>query len=66
MNEAVEALLKSVRPLLAPLLMELWTQVVYPELQKLEDQIGSPDLKLVVDTFEKALDTLAKAEIPKI
>jgi hypothetical protein len=53
-------------PLLQPLLLEFWNQVAYPELQKLEGQIGSADLKLVVDTFEKALNSIVQVEEPKI
>lgn len=53
-------------PLLAPVLVEIWNVAVYPELQKLEGQIKSEDLKLVADAFLAAINKIAAAEIPKI
>lgn len=53
-------------PLLGQVALEVWNAVVYPELQKLEGQISSADLKQVVDTIEKALNSIAQAELPKL
>lgn len=53
-------------PLLVPVLSEVWTAVIMPELQKLEGQISSADLKLIAQTFTDALNKIAQAEIPKL
>lgn len=50
----------------APFLLGIWNTIIRPKLEALEDKIGSPDLKLVVQEIEKALDAIAQAEIPKL
>lgn len=52
--------------LAAPFLLSIWNSIVYPELQKLEGKISSPDLKLVAETVEVALNNIVQAEVPKI
>jgi len=57
--------LASLQPLLAPLASEVYSMVVYPELQKLAASANSPDLKVAADALLVAIDTIAKAEIAK-
>lgn len=57
---------KALAPLLAPFVLEFWNQVVMPELNKLEAQIGSEDLKLVATTITQAINSIAQVEIPKV
>lgn len=57
-----EGLLKAA----APMLQIFVDQVVIPELQTLEDKIGSEDLKMVCDTLLAAVKKIADAELQKI
>lgn len=55
-----------VGPILKPLLLKVWETEIYPELQKLESEIGSDDLKLVAQKFIDAVNAIVETEIPKI
>lgn len=56
----------TLKPLLGQLLLQAWNSFIYPELQKLEAQIGSEPLKIVADSVLESLNKLAQAELPKI
>lgn len=58
--------LSSLKPLLGPLVMEMYNLVLLPELQKLDGQIKSEDLKIVADAMLAAVQALAAKELPKI
>lgn len=55
-----------VKQVVAPLVLKAFDEVVMPELVKLEGQIASEDLKLVVDTVLQAVKKIGDTEIPKI
>lgn len=57
--------LSMLEPLLAPIAMEIYTQLLLPELVKLDGQISSPDLKVVGDALLAAIEAIAGKEIPK-
>jgi hypothetical protein len=58
--------LKSLATLFAPLLTEVWTDYLYPEIQALENQIGSADVKTVATAVAGALNTIVGSEIAKL
>lgn len=58
--------LSSLKLLIAPLLLQAFDQVLMPELQKLESQIGSEHLKVVADALIAALKSIGDSEIPKV
>lgn len=58
--------MESVLKLVAPLLLEAWNVMILPEIQKLEGEIKSEDLKLVCDKVLEAIDGIIKAELPKL
>ena len=43
-------------PTLKPVVKQAFDSVVIPEIQKLEDKIGSENVKLVVEVITKALE----------
>ena len=51
---------------LEPLLLNLETSTVLPELQTLANSVSSPDLKLLLTSLAGALDAFAQAEIKKL
>lgn len=62
--EALLAALKALAPVLEPVVMQEFEAVVMPELQKLEQGIGSPDLKILAAAFVSAFQGIAEKEIP--
>lgn len=52
--------------LLKPLALELFQKVILPELQKLDGQVGSPELKIVADAMLAAIEAIVPAEVAKI
>lgn len=62
MNPVLAALL----PLAQPVLTLLWTDVVYPEILKLETEIGNADMQKVAASVAAAFNTFAQAEIAKV
>jgi hypothetical protein len=55
----------AVLALLQPILLEVYNQVLLPELQKLDGQVGSPELKIVADAMLAAIQAIVPAEIAK-
>lgn len=53
-------------PLLQPIALEVYNQVLLPELQKLDGQVGSAELKIVADALLAAIKDIVPAEIAKI
>ena len=58
--------LSSLKPMLAVVAMELWKEVLKPELEKLDGSIKSEDLKIVADAMLAAIEKLAEKELPKL
>jgi hypothetical protein len=58
--------LQALLPVLEPVVLQEFDNVVIPELQKLEQGIGSPDLKVLADAIIAAVKSIADKEIPKI
>lgn len=59
-------LLSVLKPLLAPLAMEIYNNIVLPELKKLDAQIKSDDLKIIADALLVAIEKIAEKELPKL
>lgn len=57
------AALKVMGPAIEPIALQEFDTVVVAELQKLENGIGSPDLKLMADGLIKILQTIGDKEI---
>ncbi len=51
---------------LEPILLGLETNTVQPELQKLIASVTSPDLKLLLQSLDAALDAFIQAEIKNL
>ena len=67
MNAAsILAALKSLLPMLEPLVLQEFENAVMPELVKLESGIGSPDLKVIAAALVAAVKEIGEAEVPKI
>lgn len=60
------ALLSSFAPAIEGVLLNLEQNQVQPELQKLIASVGSPDLKLLLQALDGAIDAFAQAEIKKL
>jgi hypothetical protein len=60
------ALLQSLLPILQPIALEIYNALLLPELQKLDGQVGSPELKIVADALLAACQNIVPAEIQKI
>lgn len=58
--------LKSLEPLLIPIVKQVWTDVIHPELLKLEAGIAQEDLKLIAVALDAALDKIVQAELAKL
>lgn len=58
--------LSILKPLLAPLVMEVYNNIILPELKKLDAQIKSEDLKIIADAILIAIEKLAEKELPKL
>lgn len=52
--------------LVKPIVLEVYQQVLLPELQKLESQVSAPALKVVSDALLEAIEKIVPAEIDKI
>lgn len=57
---------KLLLPMFAPIILEIWNGFIFPEIQKLESQIGSEEIKLIATTFTDTLNKLVQSEVPKI
>lgn len=64
MSPSIKAALEALIPLLEPVALQEFDSVVLPELAKLEQGIGSPDLKILADAFMAALKSIGDKEIP--
>lgn len=53
-------------PVLEPILLNLEQNNLQPELQALIAQVSSPDLKLLLQALDGALDAFSQAEIKKL
>ena len=53
-------------PILQPIALEIYNQVLLPELQKLDGQVAAADLKIVADALLAAVQAIVPAEIAKI
>lgn len=58
--------LSLLEPVLQPIALEIYNVVILPELQKLDGQVGSPELKIVADALLAAIQAIIPAEIQKI
>lgn len=56
----------SLKPALGLIALEVYNQFILPELQKLDGQVSSPDLKIVADALLAAIEDIAKVEVPKL
>lgn len=59
-------LLVAMKPFEAQLAKKAWEDLIHPELQKLEGQIGSAALKAIVEALDPMLDKLVEAELAKL
>lgn len=59
-------LLAALKPYEAQIAKQLWENVIHPELQKLEAQIGNQTLAMVAQSVDAALNLLIEAEIKKL
>ncbi len=62
----IVALLSGFASGLEPILLSLEQNQVQPELKKLIDSVSSPDLKLLLQSLDGALDSFVQAEIKKL
>jgi hypothetical protein len=53
-------------PIIQPVLQEVYSSVLLPELQKLDGQVSAADLKIVADALLAAIQTIVPAEISKL
>lgn len=59
---AIEALI----PVLEPVALQEFDNAVIPELQKLQQGVGSPDLKIIAAALVAAIKTVGDKEIPAV
>lgn len=62
----IVALLSGFAVGLEPILLSLEQNQVQPELKSLIDKVSSPDLKLLLQALDGALDAFVQAEIKKL
>lgn len=53
-------------PFVQPIALEIYNAVILPELQKLDGQVGSAELKIVADAMLAAIEAIVPAELAKI
>lgn len=58
--------LAALEPLLEPVVKQEFDNIVVPELQKLVNGIGSPDLKILAGAVATAIASLGDKEIPAV
>jgi hypothetical protein len=58
--------LKSFATMFAPLLTEIWNDYLYPEIQALENKIGSADVQAVAVAVSGVLNKIVGQEIAKL
>lgn len=63
---SLELALKSILPLLEPMALQEFENVLIPELQKIASGVGSPDVKVILSALIAALNTIGQTEIPKV
>lgn len=64
MGSSIVQALMALVPILEPVAMQEFDDVVGPELQKLADGVGSPDLKILAQALAKAIQSVGDKEIP--
>jgi hypothetical protein len=66
MNPTLTELETLLLPLAQPAATMLWTQVVYPEIQKLEAKIGAAEVQTFAQNVAAAINSFVQAEVAKI
>lgn len=57
---------KKLLPILAPIVRQIWTDMLHPELLKLEGQITQQDLKIIVTALDAAVEAIIEGELKKL
>ena len=63
---SIEAILKTLAPVLEPLIMNLEQNQIQPELKAIIAGVSSPDLKALFLALDAGLDSFAQTEIQKL
>lgn len=66
MNSTILSAFHALLPILEPAVVQEFDNVVIPELQKLEQGVGSPDLKILAAAMITALQSIGDKEIPAV
>ncbi len=66
MEASILVALKALLPLLEPVALQEFDNVVIPELQKEEQQIGSADLKVIAAALIAAVQSIGDKVIPTV
>lgn len=54
------------KPVVKPIVLEIYKSVLLPELMKLDGQVGSPELKIIADALLEAIEKVVPAELDKL